>query len=208
MADYSTLVLERLMHYHRFLTEHWKPEHEDAHAVTSSEIANALDVDPTQVRKDLGAIGLRGKGRVGFDAADTIRAIRRELGFDRTHLAILLGAGHLGGALAAYGGFAKYGVRVVAAFDRDPDKVGNEIAGCPIRHIDEMEDFIRQHQIRLAVVATPAEAAQDVVDRLAKVGVDAIWNFAPADLEVPDGVFLRTEHISLGLAEVAHYLAH
>lgn len=202
---FRRLVLERLMLYHRFLTE----EHErtGSPTVTSAEIAESLDIDPTQVRKDFGAIGLRGKGRVGFDAADAIAAIRQVLGFDQTHLAILVGVGHLGGALLAYEGFARYGLRVVAAFDTDADKVGQEIAGCPVRAAKGMRDFVLRHQIRLAIIATPAPVAQKVADRLVAAGVQAIWNFAPVRLTVPGRVCLRNEHISLGLAELAHHLA-
>lgn len=208
MSDYSRLVLERLMHYHRFLTESWTPESEDAEAVASREIARALEVDPTQVRKDLASIGLRGKGRVGFNVKETLRAIRRVLGFDETHLAIVVGAGHLGGALMAYRNFAKYGLRIVAAFDRDQDKVGRELAGCPVRDVASMGEFIGRHQIALAIITTPAPAAQEVADRLVEAGVRGIWNFAPTSLTVPEGVCLRTEHISLGLAEMAHHLTH
>lgn len=206
MVHLSTLVLERLMLYHRFLTDRWDPE--DPGAVTSSEIGAVIDVDPTQVRKDLAAIGLRGKGRVGFDALETVRAIRKVLGFDQTHLAVLVGAGHLGGALAAYRGFAQYGLRIVAAFDTDPNKIGEEIAGCPIRHLDSVDEFVDRHHIRLAIITVPASAAQEVCDRLVTAGIQAVWNFAPVRLAVPTGTCLRNEHLSLGFAEVAYHLTH
>ena len=193
------------MQYKRFLTE--RGGRRTRSAVTSAEIAQALDIDPTQVRKDLAAVGVRGRGRVGFDVADVVEKIRRVLGFDQTHLAILVGAGHLGGALISYRGFARYGLRVVAAFDSDPSKVGQEIAGCPIRHARYMRAFISRHQIHLAILATPVEAAQRITDRLVDSGIKAIWNFTPTRLSVPPDVFVRDEHISLGLAPLAHHLA-
>lgn len=205
MDHLRRLVVERLMLYHRLLSE--EKERGMPETITSAEIAETLDIDPTQVRKDLAAIGLRGKGRVGFDAGEVFAGIRRALGFDQTHLAILVGAGHLGGALVAYRGFARYGLRIVAAFDEDPAKIGQEIAGCPIRHIKTMDEFVVRHQIRLAILATPAAVAQQVVNRLVRAGVRAIWNFAPTHLKVPPDVCLRDEHISLGFAQVAHYLA-
>jgi redox-sensing transcriptional repressor len=198
------LVLERLMRYHRFLTE--SRARSAPPTVTSAEIAAALDIDPTQVRKDLGAIGLRGTGRVGFDASDVVHRIREFLAFDRTHLAILVGAGHLGGALMAYTGFARYGLRIVAAFDSDDAKAGQEIAGCTVRNMRGMRAFIQRHRIRLAVLTTPASASQKVADRLVAAGVTAIWNFSPIRLAVPHGVFVRNEHISLGLSELAFHL--
>lgn len=199
------LVLERLMLYHRFLSE--PAGRKGPSAVTSAQIAQALDVDPTQVRKDLGSIGLRGRGRVGFNAAEVVATIRRVLGFDRTHLAVLVGVGHLGGALIAYRRFAQYGLRIVAAFDSDASKTGQELAGCPIRSTRGMTQFVRRHQIQLAILSTPAEVAQKVTDRLVAAGVRAIWNFAPVRLSVPPGVCVRDEHISLGLSQLAYRLS-
>lgn len=195
------LVLERLMLYHRFLSE--RKGRNGLGTVTSAQIAEVLDVDPTQVRKDLGSIGLRGRGRVGFDAEDVVSTVRQVLGFDHTHLAILVGAGHLGGALIAYKGFAQYGLRIVAAFDSDPSKTGQELAGCPIRHTRSMTAFIKRHQIRMAILSVPAKTAQKVADRLVAAGVKAIWNFAPVRLSMPKGTCVRNEHISLGLSHLA-----
>ena len=101
------------MRYYRFLSE--STARKPLQTVTSAQIAEALDIDPTQVRKDFSAIGLLGMGRVGFDVCEVCRAIRVEIGFDRTHDAVLIGAGHLGGALLASSGFARSGLQVVAA---------------------------------------------------------------------------------------------
>jgi len=195
------------MRYHRFLTETRGPDAPDS--VTSAEIAEALDIDPTQVRKDLAAVGVRGQGRVGFDANEAVRAIRRSLAFDQIHLAVVIGAGHLGGALMAYQGFARYGLRIAAAFDNDKEKVGQEVAGCAgcvVRHTRGMKAFIQRHKIRLAILATPASVSQKMADRVVAGGVTAIWNFSPTRLTVPEQVFVRNEHISLGLSELAYHL--
>jgi redox-sensing transcriptional repressor len=199
------LVLERLMLYHRFLSE--RGERRAFVTVTSGQMAEALDVDPTQVRKDLGSIGLRGRGRVGFNATEVVNTIRQVLGFDRTHLAVLVWVGHLGGALIAYRGFARYGLRIVAAFDSDASKTGQELAGCPIRNTRGMTAFIKRHQIHLAILSTPADVAQRVADRLVAAGIRAIWNFAPTRLAVPEGICVRDEHISLGLSQLAYRLS-
>jgi redox-sensing transcriptional repressor len=194
------IVIERLTRYHRYLAEGRGPLTRGA--VTSGEIATALDVDPTQVRKDLGAIGLRGRGRVGFDPDEVVGALRAALGFDRTHRAIVVGVGRLGGALLTYRGFARYGLKILAAFDTDPERVGREVAGCPVLHSRRMRRFVRRHGIGLAIVATPEDVAQRVVDRLVSAGVTAIWNFAPLKLRVPEGVDVRDEHISVGLSHL------
>jgi redox-sensing transcriptional repressor len=199
-------VLERLMRYYRFLAE--GRGRTPPTTVTSAEIAQALDIDPTQVRKDLGAIGLVGLGRVGFDACEVCRAVRIALGFDRSYRAVLVGAGHLGSALIAYPRFNQWGLTFAAAFDTDPRKIGHLVAGCRVRSLRSMPGFITRHDIRLAVLTTPVVAAQRLTDRLVAAGVRALWNFTPTRLTVPPGVFVRNEHISLGLAELAYHLTH
>ena len=205
MAQLRRVVLERLMRYYRFLSESTfkKPPQ----TVTSAQIAEALDIDATQVRKDFSAIGLLGIGRVGFDVCEVCRAIRVHLGFDQRHDAILVGAGHLGTALLAYSGFDTYGLQIVAAFDSDKSKIGGEIAGCDVKPMRVMKPFIRKHEIRLAILTTPQQVAQKLADRLISSGIKAIWNFAPTRLSVPPDVLVRDEHISLGLSEIAYHLA-
>ena len=204
MERLKRLVLERLMRYYRFLVESTARKSVDT--VTSAEVAHALDIDATQVRKDFAAIGLLGMGHVGFDVCEVCRAIRVALGFDQRHEAVLIGAGHLGGALLAYPGFAKYGLRIVAAFDNDKRRIGTRIAGCRIRPVTMMKPFIASREIRLAVLTTPADVSQGLTDDLVSAGVKAIWNFTPARLFVPDDVLVRSEHISTGLSEIAYHL--
>jgi len=206
MVRLRKLVLERLMRYYRFLAE--GRGRNPAPTVTSAEIAEALDVDPTQVRKDLGAIGLVGLGRVGFDACEVCRAIRISLGFDRPYRAVLVGAGHLGSALMAYARFSQWGLQFAAAFDTDKRKIGHHVAGCRVQSIRSMTAHVARHGIRMAVLTTPVDVAQRMTDRLVAAGVCAIWNFTPTRLTVPDHVFVRNEHISLGLSELAYHLLH
>jgi redox-sensing transcriptional repressor len=176
--------------------------------VTSSQIAEALDLDATQVRKDFRAIGLIGTGRVGFDVCEVCRAIRNALGFNETHPAVLVGTGHLGSSILAYNGFARYGLHIVAAFDSDSHKVGTEVVGYTVKSVRTLKPFVRKHGIKLAVVTASIEGAQQVADRLVSAGVRAIWNFAPTKLNVPADIMVRDEHLSLGLAEITHCLAH
>ena len=206
MARLRKPVLERLMRYYQFLVEltAGKP----VKSVTSAQIAKRLDIDPTQVRKDFSAIGLVGTGRVGFDVCEVCRTIRIVLGFDWEYEAVLVGTGRLGTALLAYSGFARYGLRIVAAFDNDQDRVGGEIAGCMIRSTMLMKSCIETSNICLAVLSTPAEVSQELADRLVSAGVKAIWNFSPTRLTVPPDVLVRNEHISIGLSEIAYHLKH
>ena len=209
MERLRRVVLERLMLYYRFLTEPGSrsTSRKPHRTVTSAEIAEALDIDPTQVRKDFSAIGLLGLGRVGFDVREVCEAIRHALGFDHTHEAVLIGAGHLGSALLAYSGFARYGLEVVAVFDNDKRKIGSRIAGQTVQSTRALKFFVQKNHIRLAILTTPVEASQKLADRLVSLGVRAIWNFTPTRLTVPYGVMVRDEHISLGLAQIAHHLS-
>ncbi|MFC1888678.1 redox-sensing transcriptional repressor Rex [Thermodesulfobacteriota bacterium] len=202
------LVLERLIRYYRFLSEITAKA--QVPTVTSARIAGALDIDPTQVRKDFGAIGLQGMGRVGYDVCEVCSAIRVVLGFDQKYDAVLVGAGNLGGALLAYkgfeSGFGRYGLSIVAAFDHDKSKIGGGISGCPIKAMRVMKPFIKSHGIRLAILTTPPDVSQKLTDRLVSAGVKAIWNFTPTRLLAPTDVLVRNEHISIGLAEIAYHL--
>ena len=202
--QFKRVVLERLMRYYRFLSQ--VTAHKPMHTITSAQIAEALDIDPTQVRKDFGAIGLVGIGRVGYPVEDVCCAIRSVMGFNNENRTILVGVGQLGGALLTYPGFEKYGLVIEAVFDSDPTKVGRRKAGHTIRSIRTMKPYIRKHGIRLAILSTPVEVSQTVTDRLVSVGLEAIWNFTPTILNVPPGVLVRNEHISLGISELAYHL--
>ncbi len=204
MAELKRLVLERLMRYSRFLVE--LTAGGPVETVTSSQIAEALEIDPTQVRKDLGAIGLQGMGRIGYEACEVCRAIRNTLGFDQEYDAVLIGTGQLGSALLAYSGFSRYGLRIVAAFDNDERRIGRKIAGISVKATKELTTLIKRRKIRLAILTTPAEVSQKLADRVAAAGVKAIWNFSPARLTAPDGIFVHNEHISMGLSQIAYHL--
>ena len=205
MARLRRVVLERLMRYYRFLSE--STARKPVQTVTSAQIAEALDIDPTQVRKDFSAIGLVGVGRVGFDVCEVCRAIRVALGFDRRYEGVLIGTGHLGGALLAYPGFARYGLHIVAAFDNDQRRIGRKVAGRTVKSMRGLKPFIERHKISLAILTTPVEVSQKLTDRLVASGVKAIWNFTPTQLTVPSGVLVRSEHISTGLSEITYHLS-
>jgi redox-sensing transcriptional repressor len=143
---------------------------------------------------------------VGFDVCEVCRAIRRALGFNVRHDAVLVGTGHLGSSILAYGGFARYGLHIVAAFDTDRNRVGTEIAGCRVKSVRALKPFVRNHGIRLGIVTTPVEGAQQTADRLVAAGARAIWNFTPTRLSVPPDVAVRDEPISLGLSELTYHL--
>ncbi len=200
----NKLVVERLMHYYHLVAE--QIESQASGHVSSAQIADLLDMDDTLVRKDLAAIGVRGRPRLGFCAQELMQAVRETLGFNGHYKCVIVGAGRLGGAIASYGGFGKYGLNIVALFDMDPLRVGDSLAGISVLPIDSIESVVRDNDVHLAVLTVPAEAAQPIADRVVEAGVRAIWNFAPTSLVLPHSVFVRHEHISVGFAELAYYL--
>lgn len=192
------------MRYYRFLSD--GNVKRVGRTVTSAEIASALDIDPTQVRKDLGSIGIVGMGRVGFETCEVCRSIRAALGFDRNVDAVLVGAGRLGSALLKYQGFSRYGLEIVAAFDIEKRLIGRKIGNCVVKPMQALRSFVEKNRISVVILTTPAVVSQKLAERVAEMGVKAIWNFSPVRLIVPPDVFVRDEHISLGYAEIAHHL--
>ncbi len=204
MARFGRVVLDRLIRYYRYLAELTARESVDT--ITSAQLGEALDVDPSQVRKDFGSVGLVGMSHIGYDTCEACRAIRTMVGFDRPYAALLIGAGRLGGAILASSEFERYGLRIVAVFDADPFKVGRRIEGFSILPMTELRPFVREHGVRLAILTTPGESAQLLADQLVDEGVRAVWNFTPSRLSVPAGVLSRNERLSAGLAEIAYHL--
>jgi redox-sensing transcriptional repressor len=198
------VVLERLIQYYRYL--YGLTSRHSVETITSAQLGTALDIDPTQVRKDFGSIGLMGISRVGYEICEVCRAIRTVFGFDRPYQAVLVGSGHLGKAILTYPGFSRYGLEIVAAFDNDPEKIGTEIAGLRVRGIGSLKPFVRKHDVRMAILTTPVSVSQVLTDRLVSAGVKAIWNFSPTRLSAPQDVLIRNQYISVGLAQLAYHL--
>ncbi len=204
MPQFKRTLLERLMQYHHYLRDQRPAGAPDT--VSSAQIAEFVDHDDTQVRKDLAAIGVRGLPRVGFSVHQVVKATSNVLGFSEPYNAAIIGAGQLGGALAAYPGFAEYGLVTAAVLDVAPEKIGSQVGNLTVEPMDRLEEIIRTRHVRLAILTVPADVAQDIADRLVRADIVAIWNFAPTGLAVPEGVLVRNEHISIGLAELAYHL--
>jgi redox-sensing transcriptional repressor len=168
-------------------------------SVSSVELADEAGLTSAQVRKDLSAFGNFGVRGRGYDVAALEGALREILGLDREWLTVVVGAGRLGSALSAYGDFAKQGFRILALFDKDPGKLGRRFGDAQVRPMDELDEFARREGVRIGIVATPADAAQDAANRLVGAGIRGILNFAPARIEVPEGVSLRQVNLAIEL---------
>jgi redox-sensing transcriptional repressor len=193
----------RLPRYYHLLQEMVA---EGAVFVSCSGIGKALNLDPTQVRKDIEVTGIVGKPKVGYPTGLLVRRIEEFLGWNNTKQAVLVGAGSLGSALLGYDRFRKFGVNIVAAFDKDPEKVGQMIHGKEVFALDTLPERIRQMHVYLGVIATPAPAAQVVADLMVEGGIRAIWNFAPVHLRVPASVILQSEDLYNSLASLSFKL--
>ena len=173
--------------------------------VSSEELAVAAGVNSAKLRKDLSHPGSYGTRGVGYDVEYLVYQVSRELGLTQDWPIAIVGLGNLGRALANYGGFASRGFRVAALLDSDPDVVGTQIASLTVQHAGQLEAVIRQHQVSIGVIATPASAAQAVCDRLAAAGVTSILSFAPVVLTVPEGVDVRKVELSIELQILAFH---
>ena len=160
-------------------------------SVSSEQLATVAGVRPTKLRKDLSQLGSYGVRGVGYEVEILAYEISRQLGLTRDRPVAIVGLGNLGQALAAYSGFATQGFRVVALLDRDPEVVGQEIAGMIVGSVDDLEQMVSGRAVAIGVIATPAASAQEVCDRLVAAGVRSVLNFAACVLSVPDDVAVR-----------------
>lgn len=196
-------AVRRLSLYLRRLEALWRA---DQRTVSSRQLGEALNLTDTQIRKDLAYFGQFGHPGIGYDVGELTAKIRRILGTDRTWNVMLVGAGHLGLALSAYRGFAKKGFKLVAVFDSDATKIGKPVVSHPSLVIQPLTDVartVKDKDIRLAIVAVPAEAAQQVADVLADAGVRGLLNFAPVHLDVDAAVAVSAVDLAVQLEQLS-----
>ena len=173
--------------------------------VSSEELATAAGVNSAKLRKDLSYLGSYGTRGVGYDVDYLVFQVSRELGLTQDWPVVIVGLGHLGHALANYGGFASRGFAIRALVDADPAIVGSEIAGLPVVPLERLEEVVGDLGVAIGVIATPAQVAQEVCDRLVAAGVSSILNFAPSVLSVPDHVEVRKVDMSIELQILAFH---
>jgi redox-sensing transcriptional repressor len=173
--------------------------------ISSESLAEAAGVNSAKVRKDLSYLGSYGTRGVGYDVAYLIHQIRRELGLTQDWPVLIAGIGNLGHALARYRGFRERGFRIVALVDIDPEKQWEAVEGVAIASIAGMPDLVREHEVAIGMICTPAGAAQEVADRMVEAGIRSILNFAPAHINVPSHVSVRKVDLSLELQILAFY---
>jgi redox-sensing transcriptional repressor len=173
--------------------------------LSSDELAQAAGLTSAKVRKDLSFLGSYGTRGVGYRVAELTTEISLVLGLTGDRPVVIVGVGNLGSALASYDGLARRGFRVEALVDADPARIGSRVAGRVVEPVDDLPRLVRERGTTIAVVAVPAAAAQEVVDRLVAAGVSAVLNFAPVHLDTPDHVTVRTVDLSTELQILSFY---
>lgn len=202
--EISQAVIGRLPRYFRYLGE---LKDEGIERVSSQELSDLMNVTASQIRQDFNRFGGFGQQGYGYNVEYLYTEIGRILGLDKEHHLIIIGAGHLGQALANYMNFERRGFLFQGIFDCDPNICGRRIRGIPVRPMEEMDAFIRENDIDIAVLTIPKSSAEDVAGRLVACGIKAIWNFAHVDLNVPKEIQIENVHLSDSLMKLSYNLA-
>lgn len=205
MKRIADSTVRRLSAYLRFLEDF---EARGLATISSDELARRGGTTSAQVRKDLSLFGSFGKRGLGYAVPELAGRLRAILGLGRTWQVIIVGTGKIGAALARHRGFQDRGFQIVAAYDRDPAVLGTDLDGVTVRDVSHLEADIRRRPPDIAVLAVPEQAAQAMADRLVKCGVKAILNFAPAQLQVPADVTVKSVNMAMELEGLSFALTN
>jgi redox-sensing transcriptional repressor len=197
------VVIDRLPVYARALA---LLQEDGRDVVNSQELGERLGVTPAQIRKDLSYFGRFGKQGRGYNVGRLLAELRQILGLTREWPMVLVGVGQLGSAIVHYAGFAPQGFRIVDVFDADPQVVGSQLDGLTVKDVSDLPGALRGRDVPLAIVAVPAAAAQDVIDKLVEAGVHAILNYAPIAAQVPPHVRVKDIDPVLALQSMTYYV--
>lgn len=174
--------------------------------VSSTQISRALNVDASQIAKDLSFLSIKGKTRIGYEVGALAGELSAFLGFREVHNAVIIGTGSLGRALISDSGLSNYGLKIVGAFDVDPRITGTEINGVTVNHIDDIEEVAMVTGASIGILTVPAEAAQEAADITISAGIRAIWNFTPYRVKVTEDIVMANTSIYAHLALIYNRL--
>ena len=203
MADkeISHAVISRLPRYFRYLGD---LKEKGVERISSQELSDIMKVTASQIRQDFNNFGGFGQQGYGYNVGYLYDEISKILGIDKEHSLVIIGAGHLGKAIAGYTNFTRRGFVFKGAFDCNPELFGTKIRDVEVRPIDEVEDFVKNNKIEIAVLTIPKDQAVPMAHRLCECGIQAIWNFAHVDLEVPDYIVVENVHLSDSLMKLSY----
>lgn len=203
MQRIPDVVIRRLPVYLRYLQQ---LQNYDVETVSSQQIGHDLNLNPAQIRKDLSIFGDFGVKGMGYRVSDLAEKLSGILGLDKEIPIVLVGVGNLGAALCRYNRYQKTATKIIGLFDGHPSKVGQTHGSLEVRPMEELVGFIRENEIRMAMIAVPAAAAQSVCDALVAAGVKGILNFAPVLLNAPETVRIQNSDVTAELQALAYYL--
>ena len=203
--EISQAVIGRLPRYYRYLGELLS---NGVERISSSDLSKRMHVTASQIRQDLNNFGGFGQQGYGYNVKYLYNEIGKILGLDKVYNMVIIGAGNLGQALANYVKFEKRGFWIKGIFDVNPRLRGVSVRGIEIRMIDELPQFIREHQIQIAALTVPKSGAEMMAPILVENGVKAIWNFAHTDLHLPKDVVVENVHLSESLMQLSYNLNH
>ena len=168
--------------------------------VSSTQISRQINIDSSQIAKDLSYVAIQGRTRVGYETDRLIQVLEGFLGFSHIHRAYLFGVGSLGGALLSDSGLRQFGLEIVGAFDIKPQLVGTTINGIPVYHSDEFERRMMRDKVNIGVLTVPISIAQQTTERMISAGIKAVWNFTPFRIRVPEHIVVQNTSIYAHLA--------
>jgi redox-sensing transcriptional repressor len=196
-------VIKRLPRYYRYLCE---LKDKGVSRTSSMELSKKMKVTASQIRQDLNNFGCFGQQGYGYGVDMLINEIKKILGLNRDYNIIIIGAGRLGMALAAYPNFFRRGFNFIALFDIDTEITGNNVRGVPIISMDELEEFVTRNPVDIAALCLPHENAQEVFERLRALGIKGVWNFSHMDLQTTGGIKVENVHLTDSLMTLAYML--
>ena len=168
--------------------------------VSSTQISKEINIDASQIAKDLSYVNISGRTRVGYNIDALIEVLESFLGFTIMHKAFLFGVGSLGAALLRDSGLHHFGLEIVAAFDVNPELVGKDLNGIPIFHSDDFEAKMKEYDVNIGVLTVPINIAQEITDKMVDGGIKAVWNFTPFRIRVPENIVVQNTSLYAHLA--------
>ena len=168
--------------------------------VSSTQISKEINIDSSQIAKDLSYVNISGRTRVGYNIDALIEVLESFLGFTNMHKAFLFGVGSLGAALLRDSGLHHFGLEIVAAFDVNPELVGKDLNGIPIFHSDDFETKMKEYDVNIGVLTVPINIAQEITNKMVDGGIKAVWNFTPFRIRVPENIVVQNTSLYAHLA--------
>lgn len=200
----SIAVIKRLPRYYRYLSDLLKM---DISRISSRELSHRMGITASQIRQDLNCFGGFGQQGYGYNVESLFAEITNILGVNSNFQTVIIGAGNMGQALANYENFEKRGYKLIRIFDINPELIGKKIRNVEISHMDELDDFVKNNRVDIAILTVPYNHIPEVAEKVASLGIKGLWNFSAMDLKLPyDDIIIENVHLSDSLMVLGYKL--